>query len=153
MRILFVVVMTAILQACSNPWESVPVEQLPLFLRHAVARPSNFVFGNYCGFGTRTGDLSAKPADRLDAICYAHDSCYVDRRDHCECDGALLRDAKAIRDDPQAEPRMRRQAALLVAGFTIPVCRAFPRGFLPPRPRNRIDLGLPPAAEAEERSG
>jgi len=137
-----------ILSACSNPWVSVSVENLPTPLRYAVARPSRLVFGNYCGFGTRTGDLSAKPVDRLDAVCYEHDSCYVDRKDHCACDAALVRQARAIRDEPAAPPRMRRQAALLIATFALPVCKAFPTGFLPPRPRSRSTLGLPPAGPA-----
>jgi hypothetical protein len=153
MRIWFALAVAALAAACSNPWGNVPVEELPKALRFAVARPSKLVFGNYCGFGTRTGDLSARPVDRLDALCYEHDSCYVDRRDHCECDGAFLEGARAVRDDPAATDRMRRQASILIAGFSIPVCKAFPEGFLPPRPRDRRDLGLPAARIAAEPSG
>lgn len=143
-RIAFAVTAAVLLSACSNPWASVPVERLPTPLRYAVAKPSRLVFGNYCGFGTRTGDLSAGPVDRLDAVCYQHDSCYVDRRDHCECDSALVHAARAIRDDDAVPRSMRRRAAVLVTTFALPVCKAFPKGFLPPRPRSRDALGLPP---------
>jgi hypothetical protein len=136
----------ALVSACANPWGTKPASELPKPLRYAVAKPSTFVFGNYCGFGTRTGDLSAKPLDRLDRICFRHDSCYVDRRNHCDCDSALVRDASAIRDDEAAPQKMRRQAALLVSTFSLGVCRIFPQGFLPPRPRDRRELGLPPVA-------
>ncbi len=74
MRTVFALATAMLVSACSNPWGSVPVEELPPPLRYAVAKPSRMVFGNYCGFGTRTGDLSARPVDRLDAICYEHDS-------------------------------------------------------------------------------
>jgi hypothetical protein len=132
--------------SCSNPWATKPASELPKPLRYAVASPSNFVFGNYCGFGTRTGDLTAKPVDRLDRICFRHDSCYVDRRNHCDCDHVLVRDASAIRDDETLPKKMRRQAALLVSTFSLGVCKVFPEGFLPSRPRDRRELGLPPAA-------
>jgi hypothetical protein len=142
MRIVSAVALS-VLSACSNPWGSVPVSELPKPLRYVMARPSHFVFGNYCGFGTRTGDLTAKPVDRLDTVCYAHDSCYVDRRNHCDCDGALVRGAANIRDDTRSPKKMRRQAALLIATFAVPVCKAFPQGFMPPRPRDRREFGLP----------
>lgn len=133
--------------ACSNPWGTKPVSELPKPLRYAVAKPSNFVFGNYCGLGTRTGDLTAKPVDRLDMICFRHDSCYVDRKNHCDCDSALVRDASAVRDDETLPKKTRRRAALLVSTFSLGVCKVFPQGFMPPRPRDRRELGLPPAAQ------
>lgn len=98
-----------------------------------MARPSPFVIGNYCGPGTRTGDLSARPVDRLDAACQVHDACYIAQRDHCDCDGALVSSARAIRDDRAAPRRMRGEAELLIMAFALPVCRAFPHGFMPPR--------------------
>ena len=150
MRIVSAVALTLLVSACSNPWGAKPVSELPKPLRYAVAKPSNFVFGNYCGFGTKTGDLTAKPVDRLDDICFAHDSCYVDRRNHCDCDKALVRDAAAIRDDTTAPKKMRRQAALLISTFSLGVCKIFPQGFLPPRPRDRRELGLPAAAQPVE---
>ncbi len=134
-----------ILQACGNPWGDRPASDLPKPLRYAVAKPSTFVFGNYCGFGTRTGDLTARPVDRLDAICFRHDSCYVDRKNHCDCDAALVRDAITVRDDPGQPKKTRREAALLVSTFSLGVCHVFPEGFMPPRPRDRRELGLPAA--------
>jgi hypothetical protein len=148
-----IVLVTALLPACSNPWGQKPVGELPRPLRYAVARPSNFVFGNYCGFGTRTGDLTATPVDQLDQICFLHDSCYVDRRNHCDCDRTLVAEASAIRDDETLPKKMRRQASLLVSTFSLGVCRVFPQGFLPPRPRDRRELGLPPAEAAVVESG
>lgn len=140
-----IVLVSALVSACGNPWGDQPASELPKPLRYAVAKPSNFVFGNYCGLGTRTGDLTAKPVDRLDMICFRHDSCYVERRNHCDCDNTLVRDASAIRDDEALPAKMRRRAALLVNTFSLGVCRIFPEGFLPPRPRDRRELGLPPA--------
>jgi hypothetical protein len=122
-----------VLAACSNPWAQVPQARLPKPIRFIMARPSPFVFGNYCGPGTRTGDLSAPPVDRLDRACRIHDACYIARHDHCECDSALVAAARAIRDDGTATPKMRREARLLIAAFAIPVCMAFPQGFMPPR--------------------
>lgn len=140
-----IVLASALLAACGNPWGDRPANELPKPLRYAVAKPSNFVFGNYCGLGTRTGDLTARPVDRLDTICFRHDSCYVDRRNHCACDQTLVREASAIRDDDALPKKMRRRAALLVRTFSLGVCKVFPQGFLPPRPRDRRELGLPPA--------
>jgi hypothetical protein len=141
----FVVIAPALISACGNPWGDRPASELPKPLRYAVARPSNFVVGNYCGFGTRTGDLTAKPVDRLDEICFRHDSCYVDRRNHCDCDRALVSEASAIRDDESLPKKMRRDAGLLIRTFSLGVCKVFPNGFMPPRPRDRRELGLPPA--------
>ena len=152
MRTVFALAAAMLVSACSNPWDSVPVEELPAPLRYAVAKPSRLVFGNYCGLGTRTGDLSATPVDRLDAICYEHDSCYVDRKDHCECDRTLLREAGEVRDEAGAPPKMRRRALMLITTFALPVCKVFPKRFLPPRPRNRSDLGLRPAVAAPAES-
>ena len=148
-----IVLMSALLAACGNPWGNRPASELPKPLRYAVAKPSNLVFGNYCGFGTRTGDLTAKPIGPLDEICFRHDSCYVDRRNHCDCDEALVRDASGIRDDPGQPKKTRRQAALLVNTFSLGVCKVFPEGVMPPRPRDRRELGLPPAVQPEAATG
>jgi hypothetical protein len=141
----FLALVPALLAACGNPWGDRSASELPRPLRYAVAKPSNFVFGNYCGFGTRTGDLTARPVDQLDEICFRHDSCYVERLNHCVCDSMLVRDAALIRDDANQPKKTRRRASLLVNGFSIGVCKVFPEGFLPPRPRDRRELGLPPA--------
>lgn len=153
MRILSACALLVLLSACANPWDDVSSDQLPNRLRYAMAKPSSMVFGNYCGFGTRTGDLTATPIDRLDAVCYAHDSCYVDQNNHCDCDEALVRGATLIRDDPTAPKKMRRQAGLLIATFFVPVCKAFPHGFMPPRPRDRRELSLPARPDGAEGAG
>ncbi|MDQ2633843.1 MAG: hypothetical protein M3Y78_08905 [Pseudomonadota bacterium] len=144
---LFVALVAILLAACGNPWGDRPASDLPKPFRYAVAKPSNFVFGNYCGLGTRTGDLTARPVGRLDEICFRHDSCYVDRRNHCDCDRILVHEASLIRDDTSEPKKTRRQAALLVNTFSLGVCKVFPEGFLPPRPRDRRELGLPAATE------
>ncbi len=117
-----------------------PVVEAPAIEAPTASNPGNglpqgaLVFhGNYCGPGTRTGDLSARPVDRLDAACQIHDACYIAQHDHCDCDGALVASARAIRDDGEAPTKMRAEAALLIATFAIPVCRVFPQGFMPPR--------------------
>lgn len=122
-----------VLFGCANPWTKVPEADLPKPVRYAMARPSPFVIGNYCGPGTRTGDLSVRPVDRLDAACQAHDACYIARHEHCDCDGTLVASARIIRDDATAAKAMRARAELLIATFAIPVCKVFPQGFMPPR--------------------
>ncbi|RUY95244.1 MULTISPECIES: hypothetical protein [unclassified Mesorhizobium] len=133
MRAVLAILPLLFISACANPWTKVPEAELPKPIRYAMARPSPFVFGNYCGPGTRTGDLSAQPVDRLDAACQTHDACYVARHNHCDCDGALVASAKAIRDDNATPRKMRGEAELLIATFAIPVCKVFPQGFMPPR--------------------
>ncbi|TIT25871.1 MAG: hypothetical protein E5W76_35195, partial [Mesorhizobium sp.] len=59
--------------------------------------------------------------------------CYIARRNHCDCDGALVASAKVIRDDKTAPRTMRNEAELLIATFAVPVCKVFPQGFMPPR--------------------
>jgi hypothetical protein len=48
---------------------------------------------------------------------------------------------------------MRRRAALLVSTFSLGVCKVFPQGFMPPRPRDRRELGLPPAVQPVTSTG
>lgn len=133
MRAVLAILPLLFLSGCANPWAKVPEAELPKPIRYAMSRPSPFVIGNYCGPGTRTGDLSAKPVDRLDAACRVHDACYIARRNHCDCDGALVASARKIRDDKTAPRKMRSRAELLIATFAFPVCKIFPQGFLPPR--------------------
>ncbi|MEW9836080.1 hypothetical protein [Mesorhizobium marinum] len=144
----FIMLVPVLLAACSNPWGDRPASELPKPLRYAVGKPSNLVFGNYCGIGTRTGDLTARPVDQLDDICFRHDSCYVERTNHCICDQALVRDASALRDDASQPAKTRRRAGLLVRSFSLGVCRVFPEGFMPPRPRDRRELGLEPSGQS-----
>lgn len=133
MRAVLAILPLLFVSACANPWAEVPQAELPRPIRYAMARPSPFVFGNYCGPGTRTGDLSAPPVDRLDAACRSHDACYIARHNHCDCDSALVASAKAIGEDRTAPRKMRGEADLLIATFALPVCKVFPQGFMPPR--------------------
>ncbi|WP_149791777.1 hypothetical protein [Mesorhizobium sp. NFR06] len=133
MRAILAILPLLFLSDCANPWTKVPEAKLPRPIRYAMSRPSPFVIGNYCGPGTRTGDLSARPVDRLDAACQVHDACYIARRNHCDCDGALVASARKIRDDRTAPRKLRSEAEFLIATFALPVCRIFPQGFLPPR--------------------
>ncbi|TPK77093.1 hypothetical protein FJ930_00205 [Mesorhizobium sp. B2-4-15] len=133
MRAVLAILPLLFVSACANPWTKVPEADLPKPIRYAMARPSPFVIGNYCGPGTRTGDLSARPVDRLDAACQIHDACYIARHNHCDCDGALIASARAIRDDRTAPRKMRGAAELLIVTFAVPVCKVFPQGFMPPR--------------------
>jgi hypothetical protein len=133
LRAVLAILPLVVFSACANPWTEIPEAELPKPVRTAMARPSPFVFGNYCGPGTRTGDLSARPVNPLDSACQIHDACYIARRNHCDCDGALVASAKAIRDDRTAPKKMRGEAELLIATFALPVCKVFPQGFLPPR--------------------
>jgi hypothetical protein len=133
MRAVLAILPLVFVSACANPWTEVPETDLPKPIRTAMARPSPFVFGNYCGPGTRTGDLSARAVDRLDSACQTHDACYIARHNHCDCDSALIASAKTIRDDRTAPKKMRGEAELLIATFALPVCKVFPQGFMPPR--------------------
>jgi hypothetical protein len=133
MRAVLAILPLVFLSACANPWTKVPEAELPKPIRSAMARPSPLVIGNYCGPGTRSGDLSLRPVDRLDAACQVHDACYIARRNHCDCDGALVASARTIRNDKGAPRALRNEAELLIATFAVPVCRVFPQGFMPPR--------------------
>jgi hypothetical protein len=133
MRIVFAVALSVLVSACGNPWASVPMDSLPKPLQSALGGPRHFMIGNYCGFGSRTGDLSVKPVNKLDEACFRHDICYIDRKNLCGCNQTLVGEAKAIRDDPAQPQSMRRDAGLLLATFAFPFCKIFPEGVLPPR--------------------
>jgi len=121
------------LAACANPWLGPDGEGPPQAYR--PNRPSHAVVGNYCGFGSRDGDLSARPVDRLDAACLEHDTCYIEGRDRCDCNNALLLAAQAIAADPLADARLRLRAHLVHGFFVaaVPVCTVWPHGILRPR--------------------
>lgn len=145
MRAVLAILPLLFVSACANPWTKVPEAELPKPIRSAMARPSPFVIGNYCGPGTRTGDLSARPVDRLDAACQIHDACYIARHNHCDCDGALIASSRAIRDDRTASRKMRSEAELLIATFAVPICKIFPQGFMPPRDPAQLSAMKPGA--------
>lgn len=123
------------LTSCANPWTPWPGGP---FAHTAVQRenkPSHLVVGNYCGYGTRKGDLSAKPLDRLDAACLEHDACFIEGRDRCSCNAELVKAAKAIIADPQTHSRLRARATIIRDFFPAmtPFCSMFPHGIMPPR--------------------
>lgn len=123
------------LASCANPW--VPGADRPA-ARHPIQRankPSRLVSGNYCGYGTRYGDLSARPVDRLDAACLEHDACFIERRDRCTCNEALVEAAKKIIADPATKPGLRARAQAIRHFFpaATPICSMFPQGIMPPR--------------------
>ncbi len=137
-----VVLLAVFVAACSNPWQRLPDNDTTSAIREKLHQPRRMNHGNYCGFGTIDGTLRNKPVDRLDAACQAHDICYIEGNDHCFCDGWLKQDVAAIIADPQAPKKTRRKARLVRATFSLPVCKAFPQGFLPPRDKallNAID--------------
>ncbi|RWC87821.1 MAG: hypothetical protein EOS72_19510, partial [Mesorhizobium sp.] len=52
MRAVLAILPLLLVSACANPWTKVPEAELPRPIRYAMARPSPFVIGNYCGPGT-----------------------------------------------------------------------------------------------------
>ena len=125
--------------SCANPWTRLPDNTTTSAIRDKLHKPGRMNHGNYCGFGTIDGTLKQKPVDRLDAACQAHDICYIEGNDHCFCDGWLKQDVAAIINDPQAPEKIRRKARLVRSTFSLPVCKAFPQGFMPPRDRALLE--------------
>lgn len=124
---------TLLLGGCGNPF-AVPLPQgRQIVLLERGNPPSPFVSGNYCGYGARHGDLSAKPADQLDAACLAHDVCYISGEDHCACNKALKKTALAIESDEKADAALRSRARSIGRFYTVQFCKVFPHGLLPPR--------------------
>lgn len=125
--------------SCANPWTKLPDNTTTSAIRHKLHQPGRVNYGNYCGFGTIDGTLSRPPIDELDAACQAHDICYIEGNDHCFCDGWLKQDVAAIIDNPMADRKLRRRAKLVRSAFSLPVCRAFPQGFMPPRDKKLLE--------------
>lgn len=124
---------TFLFGGCSNPWARAPDSALTRWAERRMATPTPRLWGNYCGFGTRSGDLSLPPVDPLDRACLAHDVCYIEGRHRCACDDALVDAARVIaRDSPDGSVQ-RRRARIVVSMFSTDFCRAFPHGLLPPR--------------------
>lgn len=124
---------TLLLCGCGNPFVVTSPSGETTVLLERGNPPSPFVSGNYCGYGARHGDLSEKPADKLDAACLAHDVCYISGEDHCACNQALKKTALAIESDKKADEAMRSRARSISLFYTVQFCRIFPRGLLPPR--------------------
>ncbi|MEX0346003.1 MAG: hypothetical protein AB3N20_13850 [Rhizobiaceae bacterium] len=133
------VVPAIVLSACANPWTKLPDNETTSAIRAKLHRPGKLNHGNYCGFGTVDGTLRYKPVDRLDFACQAHDICYIEGNDHCFCDEWLKRDMAAIIDDPKTDQKLRRKAKLVRSTFSLPVCKAFPQGFMPPRDKKLLE--------------
>jgi hypothetical protein len=123
----------AALAACANPYVRSPEAGISPAVAYREPKPSTLVTGNYCGVGTRTGDLSAKPVDRLDAACLDHDACYIEGRSQLDCNREMIARLKIIIADPAAGAKMRASARRMAAFFSLPFFHVFPHGLLPPR--------------------
>ncbi len=143
---MLVVVLMAFLSNCANPF--VADEGTPN-ARARVTRPnkpSSLVVGNYCGIGTKTGDLSAKPVDRLDAACLEHDACFIEGRNRLECNRQMLAATKAIIADPKSGKKLRRRAEAIRDFFELPLFNFFPYGMMPPRNNDVLKSRYRPSA-------
>lgn len=132
-----VAALVLVLSGCANPW--IPPDETALsFDGLRENRPSRLVVGNYCGLGSRHGDLAAPPVDALDAICLEHDACFIAGRNRCDCNRELVAATTALIADPDTAPRLRRRARAVrdFFPFMTPVCAMFPQGFAPPRKKD-----------------
>jgi hypothetical protein len=118
---------------CANPWEFFPHSALYRTAQQRMSRPAPRVWANYCGLGTKHGDLSRPPLNDLDRACLAHDICYIEARAGCGCDTALSVAAGRIAADPSQPDTVRNKAREVRAAFSLGFCHVFPRGVLPPR--------------------
>ncbi|CAG0978788.1 hypothetical protein RHIZO_01619 [Rhizobiaceae bacterium] len=147
---LWVVALLGCVAGCSNPW--IPrSDTVATFEGRLENRPSRLVAGNYCGFGTRTGDMSVLPIDRLDAACLDHDVCFTTGGDRCGCNRTLAAEAEAVMADRSATDELRRKA-MLVRGYLAaawPMCRIFPEGVLPPRKKDILKTRNRPEGQGE----
>ena len=153
MKLLFrstlVLPLVVLLSGCANPF----VEQEGTsYARPRVMRPnkpSRLVVGNYCGIGTKTGDLTAKPVDRLDAACLEHDACFIEGRNRLDCNREMMAAARAIISDPKSDKKLRRRARAVLDYFELPLFNLFPYGMLPPRNNDVLKKKYrPPVAQA-----
>ncbi len=60
---------------------------------------------NYCGLGCRG---PGAPVNTLDAICRAHDICYLNTRNHFACDQVMLAQLRPLLRLPTREGRDAR---------------------------------------------
>jgi hypothetical protein len=144
----FLIAAPIMLSACANPFianEGTPAGR-PRVMR--PNKPSSLVVGNYCGIGTKTGDLSARPVDRLDAACLEHDACFIEGRNRVQCNREMLAAAKAIIADPRSGKKLRRRAEAVRDFFELPLFNLFPYGMLPPRNNDVLKTKYrPPVAQ------
>jgi hypothetical protein len=122
-----------LLAACANPYIRSPEAGISTAVAYREPKPSKLVRGNYCGVGSRTGDLSAAPADRLDAVCLEHDTCYIEGRSQVECNKIMIAALRVIISDQSSDRRTRARARRMTAFLSLPFFRVFPHGILPPR--------------------
>jgi hypothetical protein len=127
------VFLAALLAACANPYVRAPEAGISTAAAYREPKPSRLVRGNYCGVGSKTGDLSAAPVDRLDAACLEHDACYIEGRSQPDCNREIIARLKVIITDPAASAKMRASARRMSAFFSLPFFHVFPHGLLPPR--------------------
>ncbi len=131
------------LAGCANPWEFVPDSTLTKAAQRRMAEPAPRVWANYCGLGTKQGNLAAAPLNALDRACLAHDVCYIRATPGCGCDDALVLAASRIARDARELPAVRRKARQVRLAFSTRFCQLFPRGILPPRDPRLLET-LPP---------
>jgi hypothetical protein len=125
--------LTLALAACANPYVRAPEAGISTAVAYRKPKPSKLVNGNYCGVGSKTGDLSAAPVDRLDAACLEHDACYIEGRSQVECNRIMIAALRAIIADPASDGKTRAKAGRMIAFLSLPFFRVFPHGILPPR--------------------
>jgi hypothetical protein len=121
------------LTSCANPYELSPREGISSATTYREPKPSKLVSGNYCGVGSRTGDLSAAPVDRLDAACLEHDACYIEGRSQLDCNREMIARLRLIIADPSSRGTARAKAHRMIAFLSLPFFAVFPHGILPPR--------------------
>ena len=121
------------LTACANPYVRPSDAGISAAIAYREPKPSKLVRGNYCGVGSRTGDLSAAPVDRLDAACLEHDACYIEGRSQIECNRIMIAALRGIIADPSSDRKTRAKARRMTAFLSLPFFRVFPHGILPPR--------------------
>ena len=132
-RALSAILLAIALTACANPYVRSPEAGISAALAYREPKPSKLVRGNYCGVGSKTGDLSAAPVDRLDAACLEHDACYIEGRSQIECNRIMIAALRGIIADPSSDRKTRAKARSMTAFLSLPFFRVFPHGILPPR--------------------
>lgn len=128
-----VLYLTLALSACANPYVRSPEAGISTASVYRAPKPSKLVVGNYCGVGSRTGDLSASPLDKIDAACLQHDACFIEGRSQLDCNREMKARLSDIIKDSGSSKKTRAKARTMIAFFSLPVFRIFPHGILPPR--------------------
>lgn len=144
-----------LLAGCANPREFIPDSGVYKAAQRRMSKPAPRVWANYCGLGTRHGNLSHKPLNVLDRACLDHDICYIEAHAGCACDDALVRAAAKIAEDRRQPDDVRRKARQVRLVFSAGFCRVFPRGLLPPRDKRllaTLPRGNPHRRDAEPRN-